>query len=284
MDLRTLAASITDLRAGLGPRGWLALQLILIVALAWLARRLSWGIARRLVRLSRYGSRVREHRPARQMTLQGLVADAISAAVLTVAVLLTLVRLAGVPAQTMAWAIGLLGAGIGLAARPLISDYLAGIGFVIEDAFSVGEKVRLGVEEGVIERVDLRTTHLRAMTGELVMVPNGEIRIIHNYSRGRFSTADVHLVLASVDVARALPLLTALGDEAARDLPDLDGPWQIISKSGELGPRTSLTLLARTAFGKGADLRPQLMALVDERLRAAGIAFDGGNGTVGGQL
>jgi hypothetical protein len=109
-------------------------------------------------------------------------------------------------------------------------------------------------------------------------VPNGEIRVIHNYSRGRFSTADVHLVLASVDVARALPLLTALGEEAARELPDLAGPWQIISMSGELGPRTSLTLLARTAFGRGADLRPQLMALVEARLRAAGIAFDGGNG------
>ncbi len=278
MDLHAAATWLADLKAGLGPRGWAALQLAFLAALVWLVRHLSWGLARRLVRLSRFASRQRDHRPARQKTLQGLLADGISAAVLAAALLVVLVRLAGVPAQSMAWAIGLLGAGIGLAARPLISDYLAGIGFVIEDAFSVGEKVRLGTEEGVIERVDLRTTHLRAMTGELIMVPNGEIRVIHNYSRGRFSTADVHLVLASVDVARALPLLTALGEEAAHELPDLAGPWQIISKSGELGPRTSLTLLARTAFGKGADLRPQLMALVEARLRAAGIAFDGGNG------
>lgn len=278
MDLHAAATWLADLKAGLGPRGWAALQLALLATVVWLVRHLSWGLARRLVRLSRFASRQRDHRPARQKTLQGLLADGISAAVLGAALLVVLVRLAGVPAQSMAWAIGLLGAGIGLAARPLISDYLAGIGFVIEDAFSVGEKVRLGTEEGVIERVDLRTTHLRAMTGELIMVPNGEIRVIHNYSRGRFSTADVHLVLASVDVARALPLLTALGEEAARELPDLAGPWQIISKSGELGPRTSLTLLARTAFGRGADLRPQLMALVEARLRAAGIAFDGGNG------
>lgn len=251
-------------------------QLLVLAALVWLVRRLSWGLARRVVRLSRYAGRVREHRPARQMTLQGLIADGISALALFAAALWILVSLVRVPAQSLAWAIGLLGAGIGLAARPLISDYLAGIGFVIEDAFSVGEKVRLGEEEGVIERVNLRSTQLRAMTGELVTVPNGEIRIIHNYSRGLFSTADVHLILASVDVARALPLLAALGDEAAAELPDLDGPWQIISKSGELGAQTSLTLLARTRFGRGADLRPQLMALVQERLRQAGIAFEGG--------
>jgi small conductance mechanosensitive channel len=278
MDLRSAATWAANLPSVLGARGWFALQLVLLILGVYVARRLSWALARRVVRISRYASRAREHRPARQMTLQGLLADGISGAVLVAAFLLALVRLAGVPAQTMAWAIGLLGAGIGLAARPLISDYLAGIGFVIEDTFSVGEKVRLGTEEGVIERVDLRTTQLRAMSGELVTVPNGEIRIVHNFSRGRFSTADVHLNLAAVDVARALPLLTALGEEAARDLPDLDGPWQIISKSGELGSRTSLTLLARTTFGKGADLRPQLMALVHERLRAAGIAFDGGNG------
>lgn len=251
-------------------------QFVALAAAVWVVRALSWVLARRLVRLSRYAGRAREHRPARQMTLQGLIADGISALAIFAAALWVLVRLVQVPAQSLAWAIGLLGAGIGLAARPLISDYLAGIGFVIEDTFSVGEKVRLGEEEGVIERVSLRSTHLRAMSGELVTVPNGEIRIVHNYSRGLFSTADVHLRLASVDVARALPLLATLGEEAAAALPDLDGPWQIISKSGELGAQTGLTLLARTRYGRGADLRPQLMALVQERLRAAGIAFEGG--------
>ncbi len=259
-----------------GPWGQGLAQLAVLLAVLWWVRAMSWGLARRLVRLSRYAGRAREHRPARQMTLQGLIADGISALAFFAAAIWVLLRLVQVPAQSLAWAIGLLGAGIGLAARPLISDYLAGIGFVIEDAFSVGEKVRLGVEEGVIERVNLRSTLLRAMTGELVTVPNGEIRIVHNYSRGLFSTADVHLRLASVDVARALPLLAELGDEAAAALPDLDGPWQIISKSGELGAQTDLTLLARTRFGRGADLRPQLMALVHERLRGAGIAFEGG--------
>jgi small conductance mechanosensitive channel len=115
------------------------------------------------------------------------------------------------------------------------------------------------------------------MTGELVMIPNGEIRVLRNFSRGIFSTADLHLSVGGADVARALPLLTELGEEAARSMPDLEGPWQIISKSGEVGARTQLTLLARTRFGRGADLRPQLMALVHERLTEAGIGFESGS-------
>lgn len=258
------------------PPPWDDVAFLAVVALAtWGVRRLSWPLAHRLVRLSRFARRARDVRPERRTTLQGLVADLITTAVLIGAVGLGIQRLLGVSTETLLWTIGLFSAAFGFGARPMISDYLAGIGFVFEDTFSVGEKVFFKVSdlpvEGVIEAVNLRTTLVRAPTGELCVVPNGEIRALRNFSRGRFSPANVTLTLRSTELARALPILEDLGREAADTLPELIEPWQIISESGVLGHETTLTLVAKARFGTGADLRPRLLALIHQRLGAEGL-------------
>ncbi|MBK6325033.1 MAG: mechanosensitive ion channel family protein [Chloroflexi bacterium] len=104
--------------------------------------------------------------------------------------------------------------------------------------------------EGVVEMVNLRTTQIRAPTGELLTVPNGEIRLVRNFSRGRFSVADVRLMIETENLHQAVDLLTALREEAVTLLPNLLEPWQVISVSGEMGQQTELTLVARRALVK----------------------------------
>ena len=86
---------------------------------------------------------------------------------------------------------GLFSAGFGLGARPMVSDFLSGIGFMFEDTFDVSEKIEIpglpgGSVMGLVEAVHLRTTVIRAMSGEPYIVPNGEIRVVRNFSRGDF--------------------------------------------------------------------------------------------------
>jgi hypothetical protein len=64
-----------------------------------------------------------------------------------------------------------------------------------------------------------------------------------------------------------------LGQEAVHVLPNLLEPWQVISEHGEIGQQIELTLLAKARFGQAAELRPRLLALVQERLAEAGIAL-----------
>jgi hypothetical protein len=49
----------------------------------------------------------------------------------------------------------------------------------------------------------------------------------------------------------------------------------VISKYGEMGQQTELTLLAKARFGKAAELRPRLLALVQEHLAEADIQLVG---------
>jgi hypothetical protein len=96
-------------------------------------------MAARLVTLDRFAGHNQKLRAERRSTLRGLLANAISLLAFVIAMLFALSRY--VSAQTLVWVVGLFSAAFGLGARPLVDDFLAGISFIFEDTFDVGEKV-----------------------------------------------------------------------------------------------------------------------------------------------
>jgi small-conductance mechanosensitive channel len=62
--------------------------------------------------------------------------------------------------ESLALFAGLFTAAFSLSARPLIADMIAGIGFIFEDNFDVGEKIEIatatGKIEGVVESMSLQ--------------------------------------------------------------------------------------------------------------------------------
>jgi small conductance mechanosensitive channel len=210
-------------------------------------------------------------RPERQKTLNGLLRGIINVTLFSVAGVLSLGQF--IDSSTLVWLIGLFGAGFGLSARPIISDIMAGASFVFEDTFAVGEKVEIQGIEGVIESTTLRTTWLRSPSGELFTIPNGDIRTIRNFSRGRFSPANITLKIYAGDLVRAIKILEQLGQDSMDTMPNLIEPWQVINVSGEIGQVTELTLLAKARFGKAAELRTRLMSIVQTQLTSENIEF-----------
>ena len=252
---------------------WLRNLIAIVVAflIAYGIHLTSWRLAGRLVNLNRFASDERRTSPERKRTLQGLIANAISLLAFISAIIFSISRF--VDAQTIVWMVGLFSAAFGLGARPLVNDFLAGASFIFEDTYDVGEKVEILGVEGVIERVTLRVTIMRAPSGELLVVPNGDVRIVRNYSRGRFSTVTLKVKVAAEDLKRTLELLEGIGEEAVMSLPNLLEPWQIISESGAIGERTELTLVTKARFGHAAELRPRLLAFVQQRLAEQDITL-----------
>lgn len=236
--------------------------------LAWLVHRASNRMVTPFVRLSGYAPGQLRVREGRQRTLRDLFSSAISFVAFLLASLFTLSFF--VETDTLIWMIGLFSAGLGFAARPLISDWLTGIGFIFEDTYDVGDKVEILEIEGVIEALNLRTTLLRAPSGELYVIPNGEIRVVRNFSRGSFSTAKIKLHVYSRDLEAVMRILEKLGQQAVLQMPDLLEPWQVIT-SGDFGPHIEVILVIKTRFGRAADLRPQILAQVQRNLANAEI-------------
>jgi moderate conductance mechanosensitive channel len=242
-------------------------NILIFFLLAWLLSRLAGILSRRVIRLG--GLAAHRSTPERRKTLYGLVQGIITVTFFGVAILLSLSQF--VETTTLIWMVGLFGAGFGLSARPLISDVMAGTSFIFEDTFAVGEKVEILNIEGIIETITLRTTWLRAPTGELYTIPNGDIRVVRNFSRGRFSTANIILKIPAAELEHAIPLLENLGQEAMDSLPNLIEPWRVISETGIIGQTAELTLLAKARFGQAAEMRTRLLAMVHKALEEENI-------------
>jgi len=224
-------------------------------------------LAHWLLKLGRLAPHDRKPSPERQKTLHSLISSAINLVVIILALLASMALF--IDLNTLAWVVGLFSTAFGFGARLVIGDYLGGLSFLFEDTFSVGEKIEISGSptiEGVVETINLRTTMLRSSSGELYIVPNGEIRVVRNFSRGKFSIANITLKIQGSDLSLARTTLEALGSEAITLLPNLIEPWQVTNLGGVIGQYTELTLIAKARFGKAAEMRPHMLALVQERL------------------
>ncbi len=79
---------------------------------------------------------------------------------------------------------GIGGVAIGFGAQSLIKDFFSGLFLIFEGQIQIGDVVEVAGLTGVVEDMQLRTTKLRAATGELHTIPNGNITNVTNYTRG----------------------------------------------------------------------------------------------------
>ena len=56
---------------------------------------------------------------------------------------------------------GVLGLAVGFGAQSLVKDVISGFFILFEDQFSVGDYVKIGTAEGMVEEIGLRTTKLK---------------------------------------------------------------------------------------------------------------------------
>ena len=70
-----------------------------------------------------------------------------------------------------------------------------------------------------------------------------------------------------------MPLLEDLVREDLNLLSNLLELWQVISESGIIGQETELTLDAKAKFDRACEMRPNLLALIQERLLESDISL-----------
>lgn len=80
---------------------------------------------------------------------------------------------------------GIVGVALGLGSQTLVKDFISGIFMLAEDQYGVGDVVKVGDIEGVVEKVGLRVTTVRDTSGTLWYLRNGEILVVGNKSKNK---------------------------------------------------------------------------------------------------
>ncbi|MGL5085648.1 MAG: mechanosensitive ion channel family protein [Clostridium sp.] len=76
------------------------------------------------------------------------------------------------------------GFAIGIGAQSLVKDLINGFFILFEDQYGVGDHITIGVYEGIVEGIGVRTTTLRDFSGDVHTITNGSILNVTNHSRG----------------------------------------------------------------------------------------------------
>jgi small conductance mechanosensitive channel len=187
----------------------LRLALIVLAALvAYLVLRAAVAISVRHLIERRAGEAHRAVLPRaeleRRVATIGTLVVRIAGSVIAVIGALMALDLFGIDIGPAVAGLGVVGIAVGLGAQTLVKDWLAGVFVVLENQYSQGEVVRIAGVDGVVEDFSLRRTVLRATDGTLHSVPNGQIIVASNLSRGGPELADPPAE-ADADVAEEAP-------------------------------------------------------------------------------
>jgi moderate conductance mechanosensitive channel len=192
-----------------------ALRVVLILAIAWILQ----AVVNRLIRIFRRYMHAKApslDEQARIQTLARVFRNSAAIVIVIVAGTLVLGELGISIAPILATA-GVAGVAIGFGAQSLIKDYFTGIFLLLEDQVRQGDVVEVAGKSGLVEEITLRYVRLRDFEGHVHYIPNGEIKVVTNRTRG-FAQAAIEVgVDYSTDIDQALAVMREVGSAMRAD-------------------------------------------------------------------
>lgn len=170
---------------------------------------------------------------------------------------------------------GIVSLALGLGAKDFVSDLIGGFFILSENQFNVGDLVMIGTETGTVVELGLRTTKLRDASGSISFIPNRNIAIVKNITKGGVGV-DIDLQLAGSNdfalVKKTLRQVNAdLGSAELKTAPVIAG---IIKQAGH-------NVLYRVHFqtkpGAQQAVRDKFTAAYLQALQENGIALSDAN-------
>ncbi|MBP2058579.1 small conductance mechanosensitive channel [Lactobacillus colini] len=121
-----------------------------------------------------------------------------------------LLSILGLPVGTLLASAGILSLALGMGAQGFVSDLVTGLTILSEGQYDVGDTVSINNYTGTVIGLGLRTTRLKDSNNTIIYIPNREITIVENITRGGIgfnidlqvaSDTDLKKVNQAIDIA-----------------------------------------------------------------------------------
>ncbi|HEX5237913.1 MAG TPA: mechanosensitive ion channel domain-containing protein [Sphingomicrobium sp.] len=139
----------------------------------------------------------------------------VSVTLFAIALILILQNL-GVNVTALVAGLGIGGIAIGLAAQGIFADLFAALSILFDKPFKKGDTIRYDSSTGTVERIGLKTTRLRSITGEQLIMANTKLleREIHNMAQARARRVTLYLAISGEASAKSIDAVTASAEDA----------------------------------------------------------------------
>jgi len=182
--------------------------------------------------------------------------------------ILIILSLWGVNVAPALAGLGILGLVIGLGAQKFINDLIAGFFIIFEHHFDVGDKIEVKGFKGEVIDIGLKTTKIKNWKNEILILSNGEIASLINFSKD-LSVAVVEFGISyredmqkTMDILNAeLPKIRLQFPEIVED-PKVMGVTNLNQSSVDM--RITCKTLNEQHYGVERAMRKRVKEILDE--------------------
>lgn len=190
---------------------------------------------------------------ARQKTISRLIENVLNYA-LYFLLIYWILSILGLPVSSLLAGAGIAGVAIGMGAQGFLSDLVNGFFILLERQLDVGDSVRLTNGSikiaGTVVSIGIRTTQVRDADGTLHYVPNRNITVVSNLSRGNMRALIDIPLYAQTDLEKVTRIIQQVNqDYAAKQAEILQEPVILGPQLGDNGQfyfRVSITVQSGT--------------------------------------
>ena len=182
----------------------------------------------------------------------------------------------GVNVTALVAGLGVGGIAIALAVQTVLGDVLASLSIALDRPFAVGDLVRLEDYEGVVEHIGIKSTRLRAVTGEQIIITNADMLKSRLRNLGRSPERRVQFRLrvaydTPLGLVSKVPAIIEQSVSGATGARFAGCPLQLL---GPYALEFEVTYYAtNTEQGDVARIQDQINLAIIAAFAAAGISF-----------
>lgn len=252
-----------------------AVVVLLIADFVWHAAKTA--IDRKLTEAAELGQANTDEarRRARLRTLLPIFRNILFVTVIVVAAMMALAAL-GVQIGPLIAGAGVIGVAIGFGAQGFVRDVIAGMFYLMDDAFRVGEYIQSGNYKGTVEGFSIRSVKLRHHRGPVYTVPFSLLGAVQNQSRDWVIDKISIGITYDSDLTLAKKLIKQIGLDLAKDpefAPLILEPLKMqgVDQLGDFAVQIRAKMM--TLPGEQFVIRRQAYAMIKKAFDENGIKF-----------
>ncbi|MCE0745231.1 mechanosensitive ion channel [Acetobacter sicerae] len=259
------------------PLGSRLLGAVVTLAVALSVAATIWEVVNALLnrQLEKFSKTGQGMRATRLKTVLPIIRTVMLALIIII-VLVTSLSQIGINVAPLLTGAGIMGAAIAFGSQSLVKDFITGFFMLVEDAIQVGDWVTTGGVSGTVEHLSIRTVRVRAINGDLHIIPFSSVTSIANTGRD-FNQI---IVNQTVDLSEDIPRVVKVMADTLKEMRKEDEFKTIIySDYNDLGVDKSdsngavIVGSIRTAAMMKWKVQREFYKRIANRMAAASIKF-----------
>ena len=164
---------------------------ILVVCISILINGMIKNVVHRFFHIDKKKLKTKEEK--RTITVVSLITNIIKYVIILIDVIIIL-GIYGIPTASIIASLGAVGVVLGLALQDTLKDFVSGFFIITDNLYRMGDWIEIGDFEGEVISIGLKTTQIRAYTGEVKIISNRTVTEVINYNLSNIDDAKWEIV------------------------------------------------------------------------------------------